>query len=450
MFVSTDTMRTTEKQQQQQQQQQRQPAETATTTKKTWMSSTTPNDTTASQRAMYERRRHLWHSLKCNAVGGSKIRGDEDDDGDVDDDDRDPILTFRNIAYSGSSGGGSDETLTMGNNKRRQPSSRNPHLLDVYVRKSVMNPYNLQQRPIIINLHGGAWLIGDKDIINVENNCYLFARQNYISVSIRYTLSSISNRMLLYTFAALTVVMMLLGIMSNLRQSARLAVIWLVLAASITTLLFSRGSNGDYVDQRHPSHIRDVARAARWVRDNAALFGGSPAMGMSVVGHSAGAHLAALLVCNPEYLNEVGMQPRDFAAAVCMAGVYNDHRLRNNNMIGRTLLSEAFGDNRQVHTAAFPIYHCDPSQVPPMFLLNSGRDISLKRHSKEFRSQLLQNGVYCDSRVYPSTNHYTMTLQWDRENHGILRDILSFLERALEARRRRQHEEEQQTEQQRR
>lgn len=339
------------------------------------------------------------------------------------DDDGDPVLSFRNIAYAA-----------------QPPNDKhNPFMLDVYVRRSVMNPQQQPEggAPVIVNLHGGAWLIGDKDIINVENNCYLFARRGYVSVSIKYTLSSISNQMLLYTFLALTATMSALAIMSDLRQKARVMVWWLLLSAAITLVLFSREPRRSH---RHPSHVMDVAMAARWVRDHAHLFGGDTdrRRGMAVVGHSAGAHLAALLVTNPLYLQQVDMSPRDFFAAVCMAGVYNDCRLRNNNYIGRTLLSEAFGGDRRTHTAAFPIHHCDPTQAPPFFLLNAGRDISLKRHAKEFRSQLLQNGVYCDSRVYPSTNHYNLTLEWQGAHRHVLEDILSFLERAETARQQQQ------------
>ena len=58
-----------------------------------------------------------------------------------------------------------------------------------------------------------------------------------------------------------------------------------------------------YPDVRFPAFIDDGALAVRWVRENAAEHGGDPAR-IVLIGHSAGAHLAAMLAFNRVYLDK--------------------------------------------------------------------------------------------------------------------------------------------------
>jgi acetyl esterase/lipase len=304
----------------------------------------------------------------------------------------------------------------------------NPKQLDVYVRNDLWRARS-GTLPVVVYLHGGAWLLGDKDLHNSQGVCHHLALTGeVVAISVSYTLTSVSNASLTTAFIFFTGVMGLLGIVSNFKQKAYLMSAWLILSAVIMLIVFQRPSE----DVRHPCHVLDCAHAVRWVRDHIADFGGDPRH-LIIMGHSAGAHLASLLSSNPRYLEKVGMSPRDLTAAVCISGVYNDRALADGGVIARSLLYETFGHDREVHSSAFPIHHADPSICPPFFLLNAWRDVSLKRHAKEFRSVLIQNQVYVDSRVYPSTNHYSIILQWDRENHHVLLDILTFIERAIAA-----------------
>src|SRR5436190_22641432 len=50
----------------------------------------------------------------------------------------------------------------------------------------------------------------------------------------------------------------------------------------------------------------DVARAIRWAHDHAKEYGGNP-NSIFVMGHSAGAHLAALVCTDDRYLNTEGL-----------------------------------------------------------------------------------------------------------------------------------------------
>jgi acetyl esterase/lipase len=72
---------------------------------------------------------------------------------------------------------------------------------------------------------------------------------------------------------------------------------------------------------KHPEHVKDVARAVRWARNNMARHGGNPER-LFLLGHSAGAHLVSLLATDESYLQEQGMKTTDIQGVIAVSGVY--------------------------------------------------------------------------------------------------------------------------------
>ena len=56
-----------------------------------------------------------------------------------------------------------------------------------------------------------------------------------------------------------------------------------------------------YPPARYPDFLDDGAQAVRWAKDNAARFGGDPTK-IFIMGHSAGAHIAAMLTIDATWL----------------------------------------------------------------------------------------------------------------------------------------------------
>lgn len=71
-----------------------------------------------------------------------------------------------------------------------------------------------------------------------------------------------------------------------------------------------------------PDFVDDAARAVAWTRANAAAHGGDPAR-LFVAGHSAGAHIAALVATDARYLRPHGLAPRDLAGVIGLSGPYD-------------------------------------------------------------------------------------------------------------------------------
>ena len=77
-----------------------------------------------------------------------------------------------------------------------------------------------------------------------------------------------------------------------------------------------------YPQGHFPDFEFDAAHAVRWVRDHAAEIGGDPQR-IFLVGHSAGAHIAALLATDQSYLASVAIKPRELAGVIGVSGPYD-------------------------------------------------------------------------------------------------------------------------------
>ena len=68
--------------------------------------------------------------------------------------------------------------------------------------------------------------------------------------------------------------------------------------------------------------MADGAQAVRWVKRNIDRFGGDPGR-IFLMGHSSGAHIAAMLTLNEQYLEGVGMTPAELRGMIGLAGPYD-------------------------------------------------------------------------------------------------------------------------------
>jgi arylformamidase len=124
----------------------------------------------------------------------------------------------------------------------------------------------------------------------------------------------------------------------------------------------------------HPSQIEDVAAAVAWVRRHIANFGGDPER-IILVGHSAGAHLAALAAMHPEYLPAAGVPHDSIAGVVLIDGAGYDLPRALSTMHSSRLrewTEAAFGTDPDGLREASPITHVGTSPtMPPVLLLHT-------------------------------------------------------------------------------
>jgi acetyl esterase/lipase len=117
----------------------------------------------------------------------------------------------------------------------------------------------------------------------------------------------------------------------------------------------------------------DVAQAIGWVHAHAGEFGGDPDK-IFLMGHSAGAHLAALVTTDARYLKEAKLQPKDVAGVVLLDGAAYD--IPRQVEIAplprmRAIYTDAFGTDPADHRDASPITHVAAGKGFPPFLILS-------------------------------------------------------------------------------
>ena len=123
-----------------------------------------------------------------------------------------------------------------------------------------------------------------------------------------------------------------------------------------------------YPEVRYPDFLDDGARALRWAIDNATRFGGDPKK-LFVMGHSAGAYIAAMLAFDRRWLGALDLVPdRDIAGLIGLSGPYDFLPLRDE------ILQVIFGGANQPATQ--PISHVSPG-APAALLLTGARDATV-------------------------------------------------------------------------
>jgi len=191
--------------------------------------------------------------------------------------------------------------------------------LDVY--RHVSRPAGC---PTLLQIHGGAWILGSKNEQGVPLMIHLASR-GWLCVSADYRLSPRA------TF---------------------------------------------------PEHVIDLKRAIQWIRERGPEYGADPGL-LVVTGGSAGGHLAAMVALTgnePEY--QPGFEHADTAVQGCVAffGVYDftdrHHAWRHDGLLRlleRRVMKVPFAAARESYERASPIARIRPD-APPFFVIHGTHD----------------------------------------------------------------------------
>ncbi|WP_341988611.1 alpha/beta hydrolase [Azorhizobium sp. AG788] len=163
---------------------------------------------------------------------------------------------------------------------------------------------------------------------------------------------------------------------------------------------------------RFPTFLEDGARAVQWVRGQIGTFGGDPDR-MVLMGHSAGAHLAAMLSFDRQWLGAYGLVPgRDLRGMVGLAGPYDFLPLRT------AVLKSIFGPESRWPESQ-PIRFVDGT-APPAWLATGRVDTVVDPG----------NAVRLAARIHAAGGHAEVQT-YDRVGHATLLGAISPLLRPL-------------------
>ena len=133
---------------------------------------------------------------------------------------------------------------------------------------------------------------------------------------------------------------------------------------------------------------RDVARALAYVQGKASTWGADPQR-VILIGHSAGAHLAALLDADPALAREQGAQPWRGTVSLDSAALDLTTLMRMPHL---PLYDAAFGSEPANWAAASPLHRLTRAAPPLLAVCSSRRAISCSQ-AEAFRRRAAQLGV---------------------------------------------------------
>lgn len=152
-----------------------------------------------------------------------------------------------------------------------------------------------------------------------------------------------------------------------------------------------------YPEVRFPEFVNDAARAIAWVRNNVKTYGGDPDK-IFVMGHSSGAHIAALLTLKGEYLEGIGGSRNWIRGMIGLAGPYNFLPITDPQM------RDIFGPPEKFEESQ-PILYTEGDN-PPMLLMHGEDDeIVSVQDSLNLAQAIKKAGGPISTVIYPKMSH---------------------------------------------
>jgi len=263
--------------------------------------------------------------------------------------------------------------------KRDVPYTEPAHKLQVL---DVFAPKGAKDLPVVFWIHGGGWQAGDKTDVQVKPMA--FADKGFVFVSINY----------------------------RLLPEVDMATI-----------------------------VRDVAKAARWVHDNIAKHGGDPKR-LLVMGHSAGAQLAALICTDERYLKAEGLSLDIVKACVPVDGDTFDvpaiietaetrrrvHGLPQAKFGHR----EKFGNDPAKHKDFSAVTHVAKGKgIPPFFILHVAEHPDTSAQAQRLGNALKEAGLPATLFGAKDTTHGKVNADIGRPDDPATKALFEFLDKSL-------------------
>lgn len=150
--------------------------------------------------------------------------------------------------------------------------------------------------------------------------------------------------------------------------------------------------------------LDEISRQARaslvWVRRHIAQYNGDPGR-ITLAGHSAGAHLAAMCLQTP-WQRDYGL-PQDLArAALLISGIYDIAPLRY------SYLQPAIQLDSGIIARNSPMFGVQPSQAQALLTWGADESSEFARQSQDFLAQWHGAGNQGSALALPGANHYTV------------------------------------------
>jgi arylformamidase len=246
----------------------------------------------------------------------------------------------------------------------------------------IYRPDGATNRPVVFWIHGGGWQAGDRT--NVQVKPQAFVNKGYVFVSTGYRL------------------------LTNVDMG---------------------------------TIFRDIARSIRWVHDHVGEHGGDPQR-ILVMGHSAGAQLAALICIDDRYLKAEGLSLAIIKGCVPVDGDTYDvpaiietaeTRLRVHGMpmpkFGHRL---KFGNDPAKHRDYSAVTHVAKGKgIPPFLILHVADHPDVSAQAERLEAVLKEAAIPVQRLAAKETNHRRLNEELGLPDDPPTAALFSFAEEAL-------------------
>lgn len=179
---------------------------------------------------------------------------------------------------------------------------------------------------------------------------------------------------------------------------------------------------------QHPAHATDCAAAAGWAYRNVSGFGGSPDR-IVLSGHSAGAHLAALIATAPQYLADAGLPPQNIRGVAAISGVYDLlAHTGGKALTSPAYIAQAFGELPQMLAQASPLCNVRTGLPPFLLLCAAGDPPNLLHQAKSFAHALRRHGNRARQATVKGRDHFSIVRRFglnDDKTAGIIAEFVN-------------------------
>jgi arylformamidase len=246
----------------------------------------------------------------------------------------------------------------------------------------VYAPKDAKGLPVVVWIHGGGWVQGDKGGVQLKPQ--VFTEKGFVFVSTNYRLLP-------------------------------------------------------HVDMG--TIVADVAKAVGWVQGHIAEFGGDPKR-LFIMGHSAGAQLAALLCTDERYLKAEGVPLKSVKGCVPVDGDTFDvpaiievaeTRWRTHNLPPSKFgHREKFGNDPAKHKDFSAVTHVAKGKdIPPFLLIHVAEHPDTTAQAKRLGNALTAAGIAVTYYAGKETGHSKINADLGKPDDAGTKALFGFVESAL-------------------
>jgi acetyl esterase/lipase len=233
---------------------------------------------------------------------------------------------------------------------------------------------NAKDRPVVLWIHGGGWKAGDK--ANIQQKPQAFVDKGFVFVSTNYRF---------------------------------------VPEVSVKEM------------------AGDIAKAIRWIHEHAKEYGGDP-KSIFVMGHSAGAHLSALVCTDERYLKAEGLPLSIIKGCVPVDSAVYDVKKQIDRVgaVRAATYSSVFGKDEATQREFSPITHVAKGRnIPPFLILHVADRADAKAQSQLLADKLKDAGVSAKVIAAEGTTHATINANLGKSYDKPTQELWEFMRGAL-------------------